>query len=151
MRLNLRDLAAGALFIAIGSFFALSAIFNLSIGRALSMGPGYFPVLLGLILIGFGLAIAISGAADPAAPFGPVSWRGVGLVTASIVFFALTVRGLGMAVALGGATVLAALSTDRNSPLVAIAISLVLTTFCILVFVVALRLPYPIIGPWLGG
>jgi hypothetical protein len=151
MRLNLRDLAAGALFIAIGSFFALSAIFNLSIGRALSMGPGYFPVLLGLILIGFGLAIAISGAADPAAPFGPVSWRGVGLVTASIVFFALTVRGLGMGPALGGATLLAALSTDRNSPLTAILLSLALTAFCLLVFVIALRLPYAIIGPWLRG
>jgi hypothetical protein len=151
MRLNLRDLAAGALFIAIGSFFALSAFLNLSIGRALSMGPGYFPVLLGLILIGFGLAIAITGVATPAAPFGQISWRGVGLVTASIVFFALTVRGLGMAPALGGATLLAALSTDRNSPLVAIGLSLGLTAFCLLAFIVALRLPYAIIGPWLGG
>lgn len=151
MRLNLRDLAAGALFIAIGSFFALSAFLNLPIGRALSMGPGYFPVLLGLILIGFGIAIAITGIATPAVSFGQVSWRGVGLVTASIVFFALTVRGLGMAPALGGATILAALSTDRNSLPVAILLGLVLTTFCILVFAVALRLPYAIIGPWLGG
>ena len=64
MRLNLRDLAAGALFIAIGSFFALSAFLNLPIGRAFAMGPGYFPMLLGLILIGFGLAIAIAGFAQ---------------------------------------------------------------------------------------
>jgi hypothetical protein len=151
MPTNLRDLAAGALFVAIGSVFALTAFLKLPIGSAFSMGPGYFPILLGLILIGFGVAIGVTAFATPAAPLGQVSLRGVGLVTASIVFFALTVRGLGMAVALGGATVLAALSTDRNSPLVAIAISLVLTTFCILVFVVALRLPYPIIGPWLGG
>lgn len=151
MRLNLRDLAAGALFIAIGSFFSLSAFFNLPIGRALAMGPGYFPILLGLILIGFGLAIAITALATPAAPFGQVSWSGVGLVTASIVFFALTVRGLGMAAALGGATLLAALSSERNSPAFALMISLLLTSFCILVFVVALRLPYPIIGPWLRG
>jgi Tripartite tricarboxylate transporter TctB family len=151
MHTNLRDLAAGALFVAIGSFFALSAFLNLSIGSAFSMGPGYFPILLGLILIGLGVAIAVTALTAPAAPLGPVSWRGVGLVTASIVFFALTVRGLGMAPSLGGATILAALSTDRNSPLVAILLSLCLTAFCILVFVVALRLPYPIIGPWLGG
>jgi hypothetical protein len=151
MRLNLRDLAAGALFIAIGSFFSLSAFLNLPIGRALSMGPGYFPIVLGLTLIGFGLAIAIAAVGAPSAPFGQVSWRGVGLVTTSIVFFALTVRGLGMAVALGGATLLAALSSDRNSLVFAILLSLTLTTFCVLVFVVALRLPYPIIGPWLRG
>ena len=116
------------------------------------MGPGYFPILLGLILIGFGLAIAICGARRiRRRRSGSVSWRGVGLVTASIVFFALTVRGLGMAPALGGATMLAALSTDRNSPLFAIVLSLCLTAFCILVFVFALRLPYAVIGPWLGG
>ena len=151
MRLNLRDLAAGALFVAIGSTFALTATFKLSIGSAFAMGPGYFPILLGLILIGFGLAIAISGLADPVASFGQVSWRGLGLVTASIVFFALTVRGLGIGPALGGATLLAALSTDRNSLLAALLLSAGLTAFCLVVFVVALRLPYAIIGPWLGG
>lgn len=151
MQTNPRDLAAGALFVAIGAFFALSTTFNLSIGSAFSMGPGYFPVLLGLILIGLGLAIGVTAFTAPAEPLGQVSWRGAGLVTASIVFFALTVRGLGMAPALGGATILAALSSDRNSLLFAIGLSLCLTAFCILVFIVALRLPYPIIGPWLGG
>jgi hypothetical protein len=151
MQTNLRDLAAGALFVAIGSFFALTAFLKLPIGSAFSMGPGYFPILLGLILIGLGLAIGVAALATPAAAPGQVSWRGVGLVTASIVFFALTVRGLGMAAALGGATILAALSSDRNSPLFAIGLSACLTAFCILVFIVGLRLPYPIIGPWLGG
>jgi hypothetical protein len=115
------------------------------------MGPGYFPILLGLVLIGFGVAIGVTGLATPAAPLGPVSLRGVGLVTASIVFFALTVRGLGIGPALGGATLLAALSTDRNPALAAILLSAGLTAFCLLVFVVALRLPYAIIGPWLAG
>jgi hypothetical protein len=156
MRLNRRDLAAGALFMAIGAFFTLNAWFNLAVGSAFAMGPGYFPILLGLVLIGLGLAIALAGSRAPASPFGTVSfgavsWRGVSLVTASILFFALTVRGLGMAPALGGATILAALSSDRNSPAFALVVSLCLTTASVLIFVYALRLPYPVIGPWLNG
>ena len=151
MRVNTRDLAAGALFVAIGGFFAMNAWRNLAVGQAFAMGPGYFPILLGAVLIGLGLAIGLSGLLKSATPFGPVSWRGVGLVTGSIVFFALTVRGLGMAPALGVATILAALSSDRNSPVFAVVLSLCLTAFCILVFVYALRLPYAVIGPWLGG
>ena len=151
MQLNPKDLAAGALFMAIGGFFTLNAWLNLTVGSALAMGPGYFPILLGFVLIGLGLAIAFAGMRAPASPFGTVSWRGVGLVTASILFFALTVRGLGMAGALGGATILAALSSDRNSPAFALVVSLCLTTASILIFVYALRLPYPVIGPWLNG
>lgn len=148
MRLNPKDLAAGAIFVAIGAFFALNAWFSLAIGRAFAMGPGYFPIVLGVVLIALGVAIALTGIGKPSRPFGDVSWRGITLVSASIVFFALTVRGLGMAPALGGATVLAALSA-RNAPLFALILSLCLTAFCVLVFVYALRLPYAVIGPWL--
>ena len=63
MQRNLKDLAAGALFVAIGGFFTLNAWFNLTIGNALAMGPGYFPILLGLVLIGLGAAIALPGCA----------------------------------------------------------------------------------------
>src|SRR5262245_6341107 len=115
MRINPKDLAAGAIFVAIGGFFVLSAWLSLPIGCPVAIGPGDFPSVLGLALIALGVAIAVAGLGKPATPFGDVSWRGVGFVTASIVFFALTVRGLGMAPALGGATVLAALSTQRNS------------------------------------
>jgi hypothetical protein len=66
MRMNPRDLAAGALFIAIGGFFALNAWLNLAVGRAFAMGPGYFPILLGMILIGFGIAIGAAGLGKPA-------------------------------------------------------------------------------------
>ena len=147
--MNLRDCAAGTLFVAIGLLFAVNAWLRLSVGSALTMGPGYFPVLLGVILIGFGLAIFLAGLRQPMQPFGTVSWRGVGLVTGAILFFGLTVRGLGMAPALGGATLLAALSTERNSLLFALLLSFCLTAFCVALFVYALQLPYAAIGPWL--
>jgi hypothetical protein len=148
---NRRDLAAGAAFVAIGLFFALNAWFGLRLGTARAMGPGYFPVMLGGVLVLLGLAIGASALGRPGEALGAVSWRGIALVTGALVFFAVTARGLGIAAALGGATVLAALATGRNSPRVALAMAAVLTAFCVLVFLVALRLPYPAIGPWLRG
>ena len=147
--MNLKDCASGILFVAIGLLFAVNAWLGLPIGSAFSMGPGYFPILLGLALIGLGAAIVLSGLRKPAESFGTVSWRGVGLVTGAILFFGLAVRGLGMAPALGGATLLAALSTERNSLLFALLLSLCLTAFCVVLFVYALQLPYAAIGPWL--
>ena len=149
MRVNPKDVAAGAIFIAIGLAFSLNAWFTLKIGAARSMGPGYFPVLFGAILVGLGLVIVLMAIGRPKEAFGDVSWRGVFLVTASIVFFAVTVRGLGMALALGGATVMAAMSSKRLSFVGTLITSASLTTFSVLVFIYALRLPYPVIGPWL--
>jgi hypothetical protein len=150
VHVNRKDLAAGAVFVAIGLAFGLNAWFGLRIGAARSMGPGYFPVLLGAVLVGLGLAIGANAVRRPSEAFGEVSWRGLILVTLSIVFFAATVRGLGMAPALGIATIIAALSSGRLSVWAAAALSAVLTTLCVLIFLYALHLPYPVIGPWLS-
>lgn len=149
VQINRKDLAAGAVFIAIGLYFGLSAWFGLRIGRATAMGPGYFPVWLGAILVGFGLVIAIAAIGKPSVPMGIVSWRGVSLVTAGVVFFGVTVRGLGFAPALFFGVMMAALSTEKTSLRSAAIISFVLSAFSIAVFVWALRLPYDVIGPWL--
>ena len=149
MRVNPKDVAAGAIFMAIGLAFSLNAAFTLRIGEARAMGPGYFPVLFGAILVGLGLIIALMAVGRSREAFGKVSWRGVILVTMSIVFFAVTVRGLGMAPALGCATVMAAMASKRLSLVGTLITGVSLTTFSVLVFIYALRLPYPVIGPWL--
>ena len=115
------------------------------------MGPGYFPILLGIVLAMFGAVIAIGSIGKPCEPFGRVPWRGVILVTAAVVFFAVTARSLGMLSALFIATMLASYSTPQATLGSALGLSAGLTAFNILVFVKALGLRYPIIGPWLSG
>jgi hypothetical protein len=151
MRVNIRELAGGAMFVAIGAFFALNAWFGLRIGQAFSMGPGYFPIVLGLVLIGLGLAVAAGGRGRPAERLGPVPWRGIVLVTAAVVFFAFAGRKLGLAPSLAVATFMAAMAPQQATLVSAALLSLALTAFCVAVFVHALGLPYPVIGPWLGG
>jgi hypothetical protein len=151
MAINIRDVAAGLLFVAIGLFFTLDAFFNLRIGQAFAMGPGYFPLIMGMILVGLGAVIAGRGIGKVHVPVGKVPWRGLSLVMASIIFFAVSVRSLGFAPAVGGSILLAALSSGRIGLLGAAITSAILTLFSVLVFVTALGLPYPLIARWITG
>ena len=108
-----------------------------------------FPLILGLILSGLGLAIILVALRSTPVSFGSVSWRGVALVTIAIIFFGVTIRGLGVALGLGIAVLLAALSTERNSPVQALIIAVTFTTLSIIVFIWLLGMPLPVIGPWL--
>jgi hypothetical protein len=146
---NLRDLAAGAVFIAIGLFFALNSLAYLNFGEAVSMGPGYFPTVLGFVLAGFGVFIGATSIGKANVPFGAVSIRGTLLIMASILFFAFSVRGLGMAPSLGISVYLSAISSGRMTIPGALVVSAALTVFCVAVFIYALGLPYPVIGPWI--
>ena len=151
MIINLKNFWAGVLFIGIGLYFALEAWLNLRVGSALNMGPGYFPIILGGILASLGLAIGLGSLGKVPEPLGAVPWRGLALVIGAILFFAFTVRGLGFAPALAGASLMAALSSGKMSLRGAVLLALAISAFGVLVFVVALRLPYPIVGRWIIG
>lgn len=146
MRVNRSDLVCGGLFLAIGLFFALQAWLNLPIGRAFQMGPGYFPIVLGGLLMALGAGIALGAVGKPTQSLGVFSLRGTGLVVAAVLFFAVTVRPLGMLPALLVSTMLAAYSTKQATFRSAMVLSILLTIFNIGLFIYALRLPYPVFG-----
>ncbi|MBC8791104.1 MAG: hypothetical protein C6Y20_05795 [Tagaea sp. CACIAM 22H2] len=150
-RVNLQDLAAGGVFVAIGLFFALGAWFDLRIGSALSMGPGYFPLLLGGVLTALGGAIALKALIATRVPFGATSWRGLTMTIVAIVFFAATVRGLGLAPSLFIATMTAAGASGQVNLRLAALLGAALTFLCVAIFIWGLGLRYATIGPWLGG
>ena len=105
------DILGGALLIAIGLFAAIYAL-RYDVGTAGHMGPGYFPVVLGLVLIGLGVIIAVPAFARKGEAI-EFRWQPLGLVIASIVLFALTLRPLGLVLATV-ASVFVAASADRN-------------------------------------
>lgn len=149
MQKSLRDLLAGLVFVGLGIAFAGIASFY-PIGTALRMGPGFFPVVLGVILAGLGVGIVVESRVngDPT-PIGPVPWRGIVLLSAAILFFGFTVRGLGLAPSLFVATLLASFSSTRTGWLAGLLTATALTIACILVFIEALNLTVPVFGPWL--
>lgn len=144
-----RDLFAGAIFAAFGAAFAGMSL-TYDIGDPFRMGPGFFPLALGLVLVGLGALIVAKGfVAGSGEDLGIVPWRAVVILVAAIMFFGLTVRGLGLVPALGGTTLLAAFAGRDVHPGRAAIIAIGLTVLSILIFVVALQLRLALVGPWI--
>ena len=150
MQKALKDLLAGLVFVAFGLAFAVTA-WSYDLGTALRMGPGYFPLVLGGMLVLLGALIVVEGfIAGEGEAIGAVPWRGLVLLTAAVLFFGFTVRGLGLAPSLFVTVLLAAFSSHRTTIVSALAMAFGLTAFCIVVFVKALGMPVPLLGPWLS-
>src|SRR5690606_6168091 len=95
MSFNRSDVGAGALFIAIGLFFGLMTLFELDIGTARRMGPGYFPIALAGILIVLGLAVILKGIGHADPERGNLPWRGLVVLLSVPILFGLLIRPLG--------------------------------------------------------
>ena len=146
-----KDLLAGAVFAVFGLAFAITAT-SYDIGTPLSMGPGFFPLVLGGILVVLGIAVAVKGVvAGEGGDIGPVPWRALGLLLGAILFFGFTVRDLGLVPALFVSVLLAALAGRSARIVPAVVIAIGLTVLSVLIFVFALQLRLSLFGPWLGG
>ena len=149
VRRALKDVLAGAVIIALGLAFALGAL-AYEVGDPLRMGPGYMPLALGIIIVALGIGVVIKGfIAGEGEAIGGVDWRAVVLLTAALLFFGLTVRGLGVAAALLGTTLLASLARSRTSLIEVVLISVGLTVLSVVLFIYVLQLRVPLTGPWL--
>ncbi len=144
-----KDLGAGAVFVALGLAFALTAR-TYEVGSALRMGPGYFPLVLGGLLVVLGLLIVGKAFLAPeTGELGPVPWRAALLLIAALLFFGFAIRGLGVVPTLLVSVLLAALAGPKMRLLPALVISVVLTALSVAIFLYALQLPLPLLGIWI--
>ena len=146
-----KDLLAGAVFAGFGLAFAVTSS-TYEVGSPLRMGPGFFPLALGGVLVLLGVLIAVSGyvAAD-GGEIGPVPWRALVLLLGAVLFFGFTVRDLGLAPALFVSVLLASFAGRGVRLVPALVIAATLTVLSVLIFVYALQLRLALLGPWLGG
>ena len=144
-----RDLVGGLLVMAIGAGFLLVGQ-ELETGSSFRMGPGYFPTILGLLMVALGALLAGLAWRGPAeeGAFAHVPWRGLGLIVGATLLFGATLRGLGLAPVL----VLVVLATAWASRYArwrsAVPLALGLALFCSVLFVQLLGLPLPLLGRW---
>ena len=149
MHRDVKDILSGLLFVAFGLAFAVIAS-TYEIGSTLQMGPGYFPLALGGLLVLFGGLIVAKGIlARDGEAIRTIPWRALALILGAVVFFGVTVRGLGLVPSVFVTVLMSTFASRRTSAIVAVLISVGLTILCILVFVVALRLRLPLLGPWI--
>lgn len=140
---NPKDFWAGVLFILVGiAAIAIGSRYNL--GTAARMGPGYFPRILGILLIVLGAILAFRSLRLQGAPIPAFKWRPTIIVLGSVVVFGLLVTKLGMAIS---AVILITLSSAASSefrPKEALISGVLLAALAVGVFVIGLKLQVPI-------
>ena len=139
-----KDFWAGVMLIAIGAL-AMFLARNYTFGSSLRMGPGYFPSVLGGILILFGLYILALGLRSGEKIAGSWSLRALVILPLSLVLFGVLIDRAGFVPAMlvlifGSATA----STEFRFVEVLL-FSLFLTALSAVIFVWGLGLPYPLI------
>ena len=151
-QVNAQKALTGAFFTFAGIFFVATAWRELEIGTAAEMGPGYLPLALSGFLIFLGVLTIASAFRDPlTAHAGRIGWRGPAHVAISLVFFGLTIKGLGFVASLTTALFIASFASPTMTLARAISSTLAISVFCYIVFVVALGVPLRPFGPWLAA
>src|SRR5262245_2682862 len=139
-----KDFWAGLMLIALGGMTVLASR-AYPMGTVLRMGAGYFPTVLGAILIVFGLILLIKGvrSTDRIEP----NWspRALVVIPVTLVLFGLLVERIGFAPSLLILIVGSAAASSEFRLLEAISVGAVLTALCVAVFIWGLGLPYPLL------
>ena len=93
-----RDIIGGLMIVAVGALFLLLGR-ELEFGNSFQMGPGYFPTVLSVLTMILGGVLTWKGmrGAPVEGAFSHIPWIGVVSVIGSVVFFGLTIRGIGIA------------------------------------------------------
>ena len=143
--LDNRDVWAGLFLIAIGA----AAIFiarDYTFGTSLRMGPGYFPIVLGGLLVLFGIYVLATGLRSGVAIQGPWSIRALVIVPLSLVLFGALIDRAGFIPAMLVLIFGSATASTEFRFIEVLLFSIFLTALCAAVFVWALGLPYPLIA-----
>jgi hypothetical protein len=138
-----KNFLAGLLFVAFGAF-GLWLARELDAGTASEMGPGYFPRVICVLLIGLGGVLSVTDLAqDTERPEG-WSWRPLLFITAAAFAFALLLRPIGLVGTLVLTIVLASAAGRLLRPMALALLVLALIVINVGIFVVALQIPIPL-------
>lgn len=150
LRIDLQDTLFG-IFLILVAGFAMFATRNLSVGTASNMGPGYMPLAVALIILGFGLFLVARGLfAGNAAGIEPVRIRPILMVLLSVGVFAVLAERAGLVVTSLATILIAGFGGPQNRIVESAIFACVLTACAVLLFVRVLALPVPVWPPFLG-
>lgn len=114
-------------------------------GSALRMGPGYFPLVLGVLLALLGLAACIRGLGIKGEHIESVRFRPLLLILGSIGIFATAIEHAGIIAATILTVVGAAAASPESRPREVIVLVIVLLALAVGVFTYALGLPFKLL------
>jgi hypothetical protein len=136
-----RDVIAGTLFILIGAF-ALVIGRRYPVGSAMRMGPGYFPAILGWLLIVLGAWVGLRAFRSRDWERIGWGWKPLAWITASILLFGFLMPRFGLIPSLVTILPVAAAAGREFRFREVLILTIVMCMFAGGVFVYGLKLPY---------
>lgn len=152
-----KDFFSGLMFMSVGGGFAWGAV-DYEIGEAARMGPGYFPFMLGILLVILGALVTLASfksGAQGGDKIGALAWRPLVFILGANLLFGALLVGLpslgippfGLIVAIYGLVIMAGYARKGANLKESIVLATLLAAGSYLAFVKLLSLQFPVL-PW---
>ena len=156
-----RDFFAGLMFAAVGTAFAIGST-NYNIGVGARMGPGYFPLMLGILLAILGSLVVLGSLGTEGAsgdPVGKIAWKPLVLIIAANLVFGVMLGGMpsldipamGLIVGIYALVIIASRAGSTFSLKSALILATVLSIGSYLTFIVGLKLQFTTWPTFISG
>lgn len=141
-----KDFWSGIMFLVVGIVFAVGAT-NYSMGTGARPGPGYFPLILSVILAILGAIVlfkSLTIETDGGDPIGNIAWRPLLVIVAAIAIFGAMLPRLGLFITVPVLIIIVSFAGDEFKWRGVIIAAISLTAFSWLIFVAGLSLTIPL-------
>ena len=156
-----KDFFSGLMFLGVGVAFAWGAT-TYTVGSGARMGPGYFPLMLGILLAILGAVIVFESLVvetEDGEKIGSWAWKPLVFIIAANLVFGLALGGLpsikipalGMIAGIYALTFIASLAGDEFKVKEVVILATVLSILSYLAFVVLLKLQFPVWPTFITG
>jgi hypothetical protein len=145
---NNKDFLAGLIFVLIG-VLAVAVARGYPFGTAMRMGAGYFPTVLGGILILLGAWVMARGLRLGERLESGWGWKPLALIVVAILLFGFVMPRLGLIPALAAVLFVSALAGREFRFKEVLVLTAVLCAFAAVVLLYVLKMPYPLIAGYL--
>jgi len=142
---NQKDFWSAVMFIIFGVLF-IAWSQEYQFGTTQRMGPGYFPTILGILLVVLGILVAVPVFKHDAQEthVGHIGWRGLLVILGAVILYAVLLPRLGFVVSMATLVILSAMGSREFTWKAALMSTVVLGFFSYLVFVKGLELQFPV-------
>ena len=142
---NQKDFWSAVMFVVFGLLFMVWSA-DYQVGTAQRMGPGYFPMVLGALLVGLGVLVGLPSIRRNAVStrVDAIGWRGLVIILGSVMLYGVLLPRLGFVVSLVLLIVLTSMATREFTWKATLASVAVLAAGSYVVFVKGLGLQFPV-------
>jgi hypothetical protein len=156
-----KDFFSGLMFIVVGVAFAWGAT-TYNVGEGARMGPGYFPLMLGIVLALIGAIVLFTSLVvevEGGEKIGKWAWRPLFFIIAANLAFGVLLAGLpsigvpamGLIAAIYGLTLISSMADGKFHLRPTLILATILAIGSYLAFIVLLKLQIPVWPSFISG